>query len=142
MTTAPDGGPANSRAGRDSQVLDLAADVRRVRDDVNRLRETMGDLASTVSEFGPQLLDVQRDLNGVRGLVDELTAATETTQTPPADWFTMTADAAQQEWVALGDWVHHVLAGWYQIARAQLPDCWALHRPAFLQVAWLHTSHT
>ncbi|ODU05025.1 MAG: hypothetical protein ABS81_08725 [Pseudonocardia sp. SCN 72-86] len=142
MNTAPDGGPDNPRGGRDRQLVDVAADLRKVRDDVGRLRTTVGDLAGTVSEFGPQLLDVQRDLNGLRGLVDELAAATAATENPPADWFTMSAPAAEQEWVKLGDWVHNVLAGWYQITRAQLPDCWALHRPAFLQVAWLHTSHT
>jgi hypothetical protein len=142
MNTAPDGGPANPRGGRDRQLVDVAADLRKVRDDVSRLRTTVGDLAGTVAEFGPQLLEVQRDLNGLRGLVDELATATGATQNPPADWFTMSAAAAEQEWVRLGDWVHNVLAGWYQITRAQLPDCWALHRPAFLQVAWLHTSHT
>ncbi|GAY10337.1 hypothetical protein [Pseudonocardia sp. N23] len=142
MSNAPDGGPANrGTPARSRQLVDLAEDVRKVRGDVGRLRTTVGDLAGTVAEFAPQLLDVQRDLLTVRGVVEELATAKAAADNPPVDWFAMSAAEAETEWIKLGDWVHSVLGGWYQVTRAQLPDRWALHRPAFLQVAWLSTSH-
>lgn len=142
MSNAPDGGPANrGTPARSRQLVDLAEDVRKVRGDVGRLRTTLGDLAGTVAEFAPQLLDVQRDLLTVRGVVEDLATAKAAAENPPVDWFAMSAADAETAWIKLGDWVHSVLGGWYQVTRAQLPDCWALHRPAFLQIAWLSTSH-
>ena len=53
------------------------------------------------------------------------------------DWPSLSADAATAEWQALGDWVAYVLGPFYELTRAQLPDCWALHRPAVLELVWL-----
>uniref|UniRef100_UPI0037CC62B4 hypothetical protein n=1 Tax=Amycolatopsis benzoatilytica TaxID=346045 RepID=UPI0037CC62B4 len=140
MSTAPDGGPDNRTPDRARQLLDLAEDLRKVRGEVGGVRTTVVDLASTVSEFGPQLLDVQRDVNSLRGVVEELATARAESENAPVDWFHLSAADAEKEWPKLGDWVHEILSGWYLVTREKLPDCWALHRPAFLQVAWLRSS--
>jgi hypothetical protein len=140
VSTAPDGGPDNRTPDRSRQLLDLAEDLRKVRGEVGGVRTTVVDLASTVSEFGPQLLDVQRDVNSVRGVVEELATARAESENAPVDWFHLSAADAEKEWPKLGDWVHEILGGWYLVTREKLPDCWALHRPAFLQVAWLRSS--
>jgi hypothetical protein len=138
MTTAPDGGPDNRTPERGRQLVDLAAYVR---SEVTKLRAITGDLASTVAEFGPQLVDTQKDIANLRGEVEQLVAGRAETDNPPVDWVHLAAEDAEREWPKLGEWVHEVLGGWYFVTRAQLPDCWALHRPAFLQVAWLRSSH-
>ena len=55
----------------------------------------------------------------------------------PVDWPSLSADDATAEWQALGDWVASVLGPFYELTRAQLPDCWPLHRPAVLELVWL-----
>ena len=46
-------------------------------------------------------------------------------------------DGVVAEWQALGDWVASILGPFYELTRAQLPDCWPLHRPAVLELVWL-----
>ncbi|PXY16461.1 hypothetical protein BAY59_38545 (plasmid) [Prauserella coralliicola] len=140
MSSAPDGGPDKEPPGRERWAVDLAADVRKTRGEVHALRNTVVDLASTVSEWGPHLEDTQRDVAELRGQVDELLESPEI-KNAPVDWFKLPAEDAEREWPKLAEFVHEVLGGWYEVTREQLPDCWALHRPAFLQVAWLRTSH-
>lgn len=137
---APDGGPNRRRPDRDRLLLDLGAQVRDLGTRVDGLKRTVVDVTSTVSEFGPQLIDVQRDLGKLSEQVEELLDSPEV-KNPPINWVALPAEDAEREWDALGRWVHEVLASWYEITRDQLPDCWALHRPAFLQVSWLRTSH-
>lgn len=126
---------------KDRQLVDLGTDVRKTRGEVHALRTTVVDLASTISEWGPHLEDTQKDVAELRGVVDELVSAQAEDANAPVDWFKLPAETAELEWPKLGEWVHEVLGGWYLVTRAQLPDCWALHRPAFLQVAWLRSSH-
>lgn len=140
MSDAPDGGPDKRRADRERQLVDLAADIRKSRGEVHSLRNTVIDLASTISEWGPQLEDNQKEVAKLGVQVAELLESPEI-KNAPVDWFQLAAENAEQEWPKLGQFVHEVLGGWYQVTREQLPDCWALHRPAFLQVAWLRTSH-
>jgi len=140
VTTAPDGGPDNRTPDRDRQLVDLAADVRKSRGEIAKLRNTLVDLASTISEWGPQLVDTQKDVAKLSGQVEELLESPEI-KNAPVDWFALPAEDAAREWVKLGEWVQEVLGDWYLITRAQLPDCWALHCPAFLQLAWLRSSH-
>lgn len=140
MSTAPDGGPDKTPPGQDRWQVDLAADLRKTRGEVHALRNTVVDLASTISEWGPHLEDTQREVAELRGQVEELLESPEI-KNAPVDWFQLPAEDAEREWPKLGEFVHEVLGGWYEVTREQLPDCWALHRPAFLQVAWLRTSH-
>jgi hypothetical protein len=41
----------------------------------------------------------------------------------------------------LATWIAEVLVPWYEITREQLPDCWALHRPAVRELSWLRITY-
>ncbi|UKD50744.1 hypothetical protein L3Q65_00015 (plasmid) [Amycolatopsis sp. FU40] len=138
--TAPDGGPNKRSADRDRKLADLAADLRKTRGEVADVRNTVGDLAATISEWAPQLVDVQKDLAQLGGQVEELLESPDI-KNAPVNWPELPAEDAEREWAKLGEWVHEILGGWYLVTRGQLPDCWPLHRPAFLQLAWLRSSH-
>jgi hypothetical protein len=138
--TAPDGGPHHRAPDRDRLLVDLGTEVRALRENVERVRRNTADTAGVVAEFAPQVLDLQEDMARVRAELDALVDQPEI-KNPPIDWVALPAEDAEREWDKLGHWVHEVLGGWYEITRAQLPDCWALHRPAFLHVSWLRTSH-
>jgi hypothetical protein len=58
----------------------------------------------------------------------------------PRSQLALSTQDAEAVWEVLGQWVQEVLGDWCEVTRDQLPDCWALHRPA-LQVSWLWTSH-
>src|SRR6202011_4918002 len=61
--------------------------------------------------------------------------------TAPLDWAAMDAEHAATAWQDLAHWIEHTLVPWHEITRDQLPDCWALHRPAVTELAWLHHTH-
>jgi hypothetical protein len=138
--TAPDGGPNHRAPDRERLLVDLGNEVRALRENVERVRRNTAETAGVVAEFAPQVLDLQEDMARVRAELDALVDQPEI-KNPPIDWVALPAEDAEREWDKLGQWVHEVLGGWYVITRAQLPDCWALHRPAFLHVSWLRTSH-
>lgn len=148
MSTEQDGGPANRRARNERLLIELARDVRAVRDQLGEVRgdvakaHTMAvDTASTLAEFGPALLDSQRDLATLQGKVKALEEQLPEITNPPVPWPTLPAENAQREWRELAQWIADVLVPWYEITRAQLPDCWALHRPALVQLGWLRTNY-
>jgi hypothetical protein len=98
---------------------------------------------SAVAQLQPQLADVEAELGVLRGEVSKLHASKqETIVMAPVNWPALSAKDAEAVWEALGRWVQEVLGGWCEVTRDQLPDCWALHRPALMQVSWLWTSHT
>jgi hypothetical protein len=53
----------------------------------------------------------------------------------------MTADQAATAWGDLAHWIAEVLVPWYQITRDELPNCWAMHRPAVVELSWLRSAH-
>ena len=57
------------------------------------------------------------------------------------DWPALSADAAAAEWDALATWIADVLGPFYHFTRAQLPDCWALHPPAVIELVWLRRAY-
>jgi hypothetical protein len=61
-----------------------------------------------------------------------------THQAPPSDWSNMDVEQARATWESLATWIADTLVPWYEITRDQLPDCWAHHRPAVVQLTWLH----
>jgi hypothetical protein len=73
----------------------------------------------------------------VQQLIDTVTAHSA----GPVDWPAMDAERAATEWDSLACWVEHTLVPWYEITRDQLPDCWALHRPAVIELGWLHNAY-
>ena len=157
----PAGGPAASSPRRDRMLSELAGALRAARDehrrDVAQLRTDLaglstvvGDNADLLGQVTPQVRDLDGGLADLGERVDALaTAVTDAlTSGPgagsrpepdaaPVDWPSLSADAATAEWQALGDWVASVLGPFYELTRAQLPDCWPLHRPAVLELVWL-----
>lgn len=153
-------GPAGSPR-RDRMLSELAGELRAVRaehhHDVAQLGADLAGLSTMVGENADLLGQVMprvRDLNsGLAELgerVDTLATAvrdrlagrpgadddSEPDETP-VDWPSLSADDATAEWNALGEWVACVLGPYYELTRAQLPDCWPLHRPAVLELVWL-----
>jgi hypothetical protein len=139
--TAPDGGPNKRIPERDRLLIDLGMQVRSLGEKVERVRCVTVDTVRTLAEFGPQLANVQGELAELRGTVNQLCASESKAKNAPVDWRGLSAEDAEQQWERLGCWVHEVLGGWYEITREQLPDCWALHRPALVQVSWLWISY-
>ena len=157
----PAGGPAASSPRRDRMLSELAGELRAARDehrrDVAQLRtdlaglstvvgdnaDLLGQVAPRVSELDGGLADLGERVDALATAVtDALTSGTGAGGRPepaaaPVDWPSLSADAATAEWQALGDWVADVLGPFYELTRAQLPDCWPLHRPAVLELVWL-----
>ncbi|MGD9527296.1 MAG: hypothetical protein AB7L91_19460 [Dehalococcoidia bacterium] len=57
-------------------------------------------------------------------------------------WPNLTAKHARREWAQLADWISDILVSWYGITRGELPDCWALHRPAVVELSWWRATYT
>jgi hypothetical protein len=132
--------------GPTAELTALAAHLRRLAERLDDLDTRSGQLTDTLTnQILPQLNQLRADTTDqlahhtrqVQHLLDTLTPYT----TPPADWSTMDADQAATEWDTLAHWIAHTLVPWHDITRDQLPDCWALHRPAVLELAWLHHTH-
>jgi len=137
MTTTPPGvGPfAPSPAPRTAvhpQIAQLGVLVTRLSERVDQLTHDQGDIAGLTQQLAADTAAVK----------DALAANTATVSHPGVPcWATMTADQAGAEWEALTDWIADTLVPWYEITRGQLPDCWALHRPAVIELSWLHHTH-
>lgn len=56
-------------------------------------------------------------------------------------WPALDAAQADQTWQDLAGWVTDVLGPFYRITRGQLPDCWARHPDAVIELVWLHTCY-
>lgn len=98
-----------------------------------------------VSEvIGPDVATLRADVAELRGVVDTLLGEDEAEvepDEPRLHWPDLSTEVAEEEWEALGKWVHTTLGYWFEVTRGQLPDCWPLHRPAFLQVWWLRLTY-
>ena len=156
-TAAGARGPAAGSPRRDRMLSELAAELRAARDehhrDVAQLRGDLGGLSGLVGDNADLLGQVMprvRDLEGrLADLAEQLATLAgavaaggggrteQDDDRPPTDWPSLSADAAAAEWQALGDWVAYILGPFYELTRAQLPDCWPLHRPAVLELVWL-----
>lgn len=104
-----------------------------------------GAVVKDVSEvIGPDLATLRADVAELRGVVDTLVGEDDAEiepEEPRLHWPDLSTSVAEEEWEALGKWVHTTLGYWYEVTRGQLPDCWPLHRPAFLQVWWLRLTY-
>jgi hypothetical protein len=149
MTTpACNGQPAQPAFGPDNpsptaELTALAADLRRIADRVDDLDTRCDQLTSAVKTTGAALraetaAQFAEHSEQVQTLLDTLTAqhATEA-----LDWPAMTFDQAAAAWATLAHWISDTLVPWYEITRDQLPDCWALHRPAVLHLSWLRQTY-
>lgn len=138
---APHTSPPGTRAqARDELLARLAGQVRTGHADTDR---RLRALEATTAESADLLAQA---LPRIDTAVDQLAALAAQLDPPagrpaPVCWPTLTAAQAATVWAQLADWSEHVLVGWYGITRAQLPDCWALHRPVVLELTWLHTAY-
>jgi hypothetical protein len=132
------------RAARDEHRRDLA----QLRADLAGLSALVGENADLLGQVTPRVGDLDGALADLGERLDTLAATVTTGLTSgaggrpgpdpePVDWPSLSADDAAAEWQALGDWVASVLGPFYELTRAQLPDCWPLHRPAVLELVWL-----
>lgn len=138
---APDGGPHNPRSG--AEVTALAAQIRRVGDSCEQLRAQHADLAASVSEqLGPELTRLREDVATLdQQLHDMLDVLDQERRTAPVHWPTLTVDQARREWELIAAWIDDILVPWYGITRGDLPDCWALHRTAVVELSWLRSTY-
>ena len=138
--TAPPAPAASPR--RDVLVAELTKEVRAARAatgrELGRLGGLVAENAELLSVVLPRVAELAGDVAGLSGRVDALTAAAgEPDAVAPVDWPRLDAAAAATEWEKLADWVAGVLGPWYEIRRGELPDCWAWHRPAVIELMWL-----
>lgn len=130
-----------------AELTALAAHLRRLTVQLHRLETTHTELATTVStQLAPELTALRTEtleqLARHDTHIHQLTAATPTKARSPVNWPALTADQATDAWENLATWIAHVLVPWYETTRDELPDCWPLHRPAVMELSWLHTTHT
>lgn len=137
---SPPGAP-----GRRSAVAELDSRFRRSQkqlverlDDLDR---RVSDLTSAVAEVLPRLEDLADGVAEARGRLDAESSSLSGSTFTPVHWPSLTAEEAAVAWESLGHWVGAVLGPWYGVTRGQLPDCWALHRRAVLELSWLRTSY-
>ncbi|NMH95715.1 hypothetical protein HF519_30160, partial [Pseudonocardia bannensis] len=156
--TAPDGGPLNRRPG--SGETTWIVELRRLRTGLTDLRSRVEGLAGRVEEFtghhtdlaavvseqiAPELAALRQftteELNRQAGQLDEVLTTLRREDNAPVNWPALTAEQARAQWPILAQWIAEVLVPWYEITRDELPDCWALHRPALVELSWLRSAH-
>lgn len=131
--TPPPSGPMN--LSFTAELTALAAHLRRLADRVDDLESHCSELTAAVADSVlPQLAEHTTQ-------VQQLLVSVKRDGERPVDWPAMDAERASTEWGNLADWIAHTLVPWYEITRDQLPDCWALHRPAVIQLAWLYDTY-
>jgi hypothetical protein len=130
---------------RDRIVSELAGEIRAARADITRLGALIADNADLLAHILPRIVGLDTVVAELGGRVDGLdqtaAAAKGTAGVAAVDWPALTADAAAAEWEALAEWAATVLGPFYEITRAQLPDCWALHPPAVIELVWLRRTY-
>lgn len=120
--------------------------VDELADGVARVSGLHTELAVVVSEdLGPRLDGLwevcREEIGQLRTAVAELLAEQEKQKNPPVDWIAMTEEQAAKQWPVLARWIGERLVPWYELTRADLPDCWALHRPVVVELSWLRSAH-
>lgn len=133
------GQPASPR--RDRIVSELAGEIRAARADVARLGGLVAENADLLAQVLPRVGDMDNAVAELGGRVDALADTAAAAGVSPVDWPALTAEQAAAEWEALAAWVATVLGPFYEITRAELPDCWARHRPAVIELVWLRRAY-
>lgn len=130
--------PGTRAQARDELLARLAAQVRTAHTTTERrlavLDANVAESADLLAQALPRIDTALDQLAALGERLDDAPLA-------PISWPTLTVDEAATVWAQLADWIEGVLVGWYGITRTQLPDCWALHRPAVLELTWLHATY-
>lgn len=142
--TGPDtGGGASAAPHRDRLLIDLGQELRAMRNELGEATGRFDLVVRDVSEvIGPDVATLRTEMAELRGAVDALLEEPGgATEEAVLHWPDLSVQDAEEAWDALATWVHTTLGYWYEISRAQLPDCWPVHRPALLQVWWLRLTY-
>ena len=115
-----------------AQIAELGVHLQRLSGRLNELHDDHNDIAELVHQLAADTAEIRQALTA--------NSRPTATKSPPC-WPTMTADQAATEWDALADWLEHIFVPWYGITRSDLPDCWALHRTAVVELSWLRHTH-
>lgn len=130
--------PLTRAQARDELLARLAAQLRTTHAAIARRLDTVeANVAESADLLGQALPRIDTAFDQLAALTERL----DDTPAAPVSWPTLTAAEAATVWAELADWTDTVLVGWYRLTRAQLPDCWALHRPVLLQLTWLHSTY-
>ena len=131
--------PVSRAQARDELLARLAAQLRTAQtSNERRLAQLEATTAESADLLALALPRIDTALDQLAALGERLDDAPIA---DPVSWPTLTAQEAATVWAQLADWIDDVLVGWYGITRAQLPDCWALHRPAVAELTWLHSTY-
>lgn len=128
--------PAASRPGRDRDrlLIDIGQEIRAMRTELGVASEKFDRVVTDVSEvIGPDVAELRAQVATLRGEVDALLeehGGGEDEDERPLDWHELTAEQAAEAWTELHKWLQVQLVFNFEVKRGQLPDCWALHRPA------------
>lgn len=122
-------------------LLDIGQEIRSMRIELGEASTKFDVVVKDVSEvIGPDVADLRDQVATLRGQVDALLEEPEGEQEEerPLDWHELTSVEAMAAWNELRTWVDVQLGFNFEVRRGQLPDCWALHRPAVRQLWALH----
>lgn len=96
------------------------------------------DVERVVAALAGQVEALKGRVGDIAGLVD--VGAPSGRQV--TDWMSLSTDDAAARLLRLADWIEGVLVDGYYVTRRQLPDCWALHRPAVIHLLWLEDTYS
>jgi hypothetical protein len=119
----------------------LRGEIETLRTDIHATNDIHGQTAGLLAEALPRLDDVDQRISRAETYLAELLAEQKAPPNPPIHWPTLPAEQVEKRWHDLADWVSTILVGWYELTRAQLPDCWPRHSPAVLELSWLRTTY-
>jgi hypothetical protein len=112
------------------------------RADLTGLSSLLGENADLLGQLVPRVRDLDETLADLAARVDAVTGPAGGAPAAAAGaWPSLSAAPAAPEWQALGAWVARVFGPFYGITGGQLPDCWALHPPAVLELMWLRRTY-
>jgi len=137
----PSGSPDPAARNRRPAALDAALlhdELSVLHQRVTRFTAAHNALARVLdNEVRPGLAT----LASLKAQLDELAHSLNTPVPRPVHWPALSAAQAGAQWPILADWIAEVLVPGYELTRAQLPDCWALHPPAVIELSWLRSAH-
>ena len=126
---------ADARAAADRHAADVLASARRdAAALVGNLRREMTDAVAD------QLRVIDTTLHEHHATLQRVLARVGRNQNVPVAWHSLNTVQAAGEWSRLAEWLDDVFVPWIEITRGELPDCWALHRTAVIQLSWLRTT--
>lgn len=129
-----------------AELTALAAHLRQLSSRIDQIAAAHAELDTTIStQITPELIELRTERLERLALqaeqIQQDRTSSTTRQSKPTDWPSICSEQSTTAWIGLGNWIAEVLVPWYQLSREELPDCWALHKPAVVELSWLHAAH-